>query len=599
MTRFYRNFIALSFLFVLAAGSLAQTNSRMRLAQAYERNGNYEQALEIYLDFYGQGNRAFGIIRGIQNSYKRMHRYPELVQFLQKLNRSYPGNLNYKIELGRACFLNQQKEKALEHWHSILSDQPKNISVYRLIGRIMTELRLLDEAAEVYLQAIKKIPKQESLYREVAFIRRAQLDYEQATTCFLRYYLSNIKQKSYVRSQFISMAKDEDAALRISKSIQSFLETHPNDTGLLEYQATLHIRLKQYQPALIIYKRLKNITLLLQFAREAALGNAYPYAIEAYQMALIPKQRINKQNNIRFSLAQTHYTWAQYLKQNRKPQPAQEQIQLAQNIIETLVSQKEDLHNRWRGLELNGDIQNVFLHDGQQAQKLYRQTVSETKSGPLNERIRLKMAEIYLMQNNLEQARLQYNKIKDKRYQHQAKFQLAQLDYYQGNFTKALNRYDNLKKNLATRDTLINNVLEQLNQINAFRSDSASLAQFAKAEFLARQQKLNLAANQFAQLYQGHKLIAVSAGLNAAKLFIQMNKPEQAARILTDLLEKYPQHANADRALVLLAQISERKEKPEAALALYLQLIAKYPDSFLIDHARERARHLQMNNGVL
>ena len=255
MTRFCRNFIALSVLFVFAAGTLAQTNSRLRLAQAYERNGNYKQALEIYLDFYGQGKREFGIIHGIQNSYKGLHRYPELVQFLQKLNRSYPGNLNYKIELGRAYFLNQQKEKALEHWFSLIAEQPKNKAAYQLIGRIMTELRLLDEAVEVYLQAIKNISKQENLYREVAYIRRAQLDYEQATTYLLQYYLSNVKQKNYVRSQFISMAKDEDAAQRISKSIQTFIEAHPKDTGLLEYQATLHIRLKQYKPALNIYKR--------------------------------------------------------------------------------------------------------------------------------------------------------------------------------------------------------------------------------------------------------------------------------------------------------------------------------------------------------
>jgi len=94
-------------------------------------------------------------------------------------------------------------------------------------------------------------------------------------------------------------------------------------------------------------------------------------------------------------------------------------------------------------------------------------------------------------------------------------------------------------------------------------------------------------------------LIAVSAGLYAAKLLNQITKSEEATRILGELLEKYPQHANADLALLELAQIYEQGEKPETALALYLQLIAKYPDSFLIDQARERARYLQMNNGVL
>ena len=274
MTRFCRNFTVLSLLFLLTAAAFAQTDSRLRLAQAYERAGNYEPALEIYLDYYQKGNRAYGIIRGIQNAYRHLHRYPELVHFLQDLNRAFPANLSYKIELGRAYYLNQQKEKALQQWQNAVAGQPANTGAYRLVGRVMTELRLLDEAADLYLQAIKTIKKQESLYRDIANIRRAQLDYGRAAENLLLLYHFDRKQKSYVRSQLTAMAKDEEAAIKILTAIQKYAAAHPKDSGAFEFKALMHIRLKQFAQALEIYKKLKNGNLLLQFAREAVTGKA-------------------------------------------------------------------------------------------------------------------------------------------------------------------------------------------------------------------------------------------------------------------------------------------------------------------------------------
>ena len=597
MTRFCRNFIVLSLLFLLTAAAFAQTDSRLRLAQAYERAGNYEPALEIYLDYYQKGKRSYGIIRGIQNAYRHLHHYPELVDFLQNLSRTYPANLNYQIELGRAYYLNQQKDKALQQWQNAVAGHPANTGVYRIVGQIMTELRLLDEAADLYQRAIKTIKNQESLYRDIANIRRAQLDYGRAAENLLLWYHYDHKQKNYVRSQLAAMAKDEEAASKILTAIQKYSAAYPKDNGAFEFKALMHIRLKQYAKALKIYKKLKNINLLLQFAREAVLGKAFPFAIEAYKLALIPKQKTRRKNDIRYDLAKTYYAQAVWLRQQGETDLSQDALRQAELILAEGAAQKNDFRTRQRSLELEGDIYGQFLNDPQKALSFYQQALSSARSNSANDRIRLKAAGIYLRQNKLNKALDQYKLISSRQYGAVALFRSARITYFQGRFSAALEQLIKLQSKLSVRDTLFNNVLRQRQFIEQFRGDSLRLSRFAAAELLERQKQFASAAEAFEQLYRNGGELAAEAGLRAAQLFERLNDINKSSAILEQMAKQFPEGQQTDHILFLLAAVKEKQNQPKEALALYMRIITNFPDSFQIDQARENARRLRTLNG--
>ncbi len=597
MTRFCRNFIVLSLLFLLTAAAFAQTDVRLRLAQSYERAGNYEPALEIYLDYYHNGNRAFGIVHGIQKAYLNLHRYPELVHFLQDLNHRFPSNLSYKIELGRAYYLNQQKDKALQQWRKTVAEQPSNITAYRFTGRVMTELRLLDEAADLYLQAIKTVKKQGSLYRDIANIRRAQLDYGRATKNLLLWYRSDRKQKSYVHSQLTAMAKDEEAAVKILKAVQSFAAAYPRDSGLSEFEALMHIRLKQFAQALEIYKKLKSINLLLQFAREAVLGKAFSFAIEAYRLALVPNQQPRRKNEIRYYLAKTYYAQAIWLRQQEKTDLSQDALRQAEKILTEGAAQKNDFRTRQYSLELEGDIHSQFLYDPQKALSFYQRALTTVRGNSANDRIRLKVAEIYLRRNYLSKALGQYKLISSRQYGTVALFCSAKISYFQGRFSAALEQLTKLQNKLSVRDTLFNNVLKQRQFIEQFRSDSLHLNRFAAAELLERQQQFASAAKALEQLYRDGGNLAEEAGLRAAQLFDRLHDLNKSALLLKQMTEQFPEGQQADRVLFLLAAVKEKQNQPKEALALYMRIITHFPDSFQIDQARENARRLRTLNG--
>ena len=345
------------------------------------------------------------------------------------------------------------------------------------------------------------------------------------------------------------------------------------------------------------YKKLKNINLLLQFAREAVLGKAFPFAIEAYKLALIPKQKTRRKNDIRYDLAKTYYAQAVWLRQQGETDLSQDALRQAELILAEGAAQKNDFRTRQRSLELEGDIYGQFLNDPPKALAFYQQALSSARSNSANDRIRLKAAGIYLRQNKLNKALDQYKLISSRQYGAEALFRSAQISYFQAQFSVALEQLIKLQSKLSVRDTLFNNVLRQRQFIEQFRGDSLRLSRFAAAELLEQQQQFASAAEAFEQLYRNGGELAAEAGLRAAQLFERLNDINKSSAILEQMAKQFPEGQQTDHILFLLAAVKEKQNQPKEALALYMRIITNFPDSFQIDQARENARRLRTLNG--
>lgn len=568
-----------------------QHNTAARLAQAYERGGNFEAALEIYLKQYAAGQVDYGIIFGIKKCYTELHRYPQLVNFLQQVLQKQPGNINVMVELGGAYYLNQQKEQALQQWNSVLQHYKNNAGAYRLVARKMAEYRLLDEAVHVYQKAIDTIKNQQSLYRDMAYLRRAQLDYAAAAKYLLNYYFYQKKQLGFVRSQLIAMAVDDSAAKRILEQISAFEKKYPAEQGLQQLKATMLQRLKQYDQAFEIYKRLGQLSRMQQFALQTKAAGAYRWAVEAYHYLMDRQNRFNLKNTERLNLASTLFLWAQKLRQ--QGQDGSDKLNAALSELIALSSQTRDRSARLRSLVLQADIQNRWFADSDQALKLYRQLITEAPHDLLSDQARLKAAAIYRKDNNLSQAARMLAAVDSKPMYKKARFELAELAYYQGRFSQALKGYEHLLENLATNDTLFNNLFSRRGFVQTFRSDSLNLATFARAELLERQQQQREAQQLFAQLARGNSALAFPSGFKAAELALQLNDPAGTIELLDSLSTRNPDHPDRDRLLLLQGRILEKQGLRQAALDHYLKLIAAYPHSFYITTARERARSIR------
>jgi tetratricopeptide (TPR) repeat protein len=599
--KYYRILIQISISALILIFSVkpvfAQDKNRLKIAAALEKSGSYEESLDIYLTLFNKGNSSHTVISGIKKNYVKLRRYEEMINFFNPLIKRFPKRINYKIDLGSAYYLNDNKKQAMEIWEQVYNSQPPNSMNYRLTGMAMIELRLYDEAAQVYKKAIQNIKNQESLYRDIAMLYKARLNYEQAVQNNLLYYSFYKKQINYVRSQIISMSKDDEAVERIIASMENFIKIHnTTDAVIEELLAGMYIKKKDFEHAFSLYKKLhkKNIkqNYLWRFAREAEANNAFDYSIKAYQTALSAKISDQLHANLKYNLARSHYYLGRQLAAKGKNETGQRQVNEAIRLLEEVIQKNAAMQFTWRSIELQADINQSFYNDIDKAIRLYeRLTASKGRKEALD-RVKIKLGNAYLLKNDLQTAGNYYNNISTRPYQNLGAFNLAEIDYFKGQFAKAKEQYERLLSNVLLKDSLTNNAMERIITIEQYVSDSTALAQFSAAGLLERRQKLSEAAKIVAGLFEVQKEISPLAGIEAALIYIKLDKLEDGQNILNKFTASYKDDRNIDRAYFLLADIYNKQQNYKQALDNYRTILVDYPASFYLEQARERARAL-------
>ncbi len=597
--RYFPKFLHTAFfVFIMILTVSAQApNREQKIADFLKNSGNYEQALSLYLKIFHSSKPNYILITNIQDCYEKLKQYPELISFLNDLIRKYPENLEYKIKLGRAYYLDGQADKAFALWDSLLQKYPKNIYLYRSLGANLIQLRLYERAIRVYRAAIEHIPRQKSLYREIALIYRARLDYAEALKNYLNYFKAFPTQYGYIRSQIIAMSSDTSAIWPMIKVLQEYQKDNRDLIGASELLADLYLRSKKFAAAfdvyLSIYKKMRASNYLLRFAHKAADAEAYDFAVKALQILRRDASDQKQRQMFQLELARNYYRWARQLAQAGQEKESFKKIKKAESFADALIKARPASGYRWAAYDLKGDLALKYYQDVDQAIDWYRKVLQTSIDYRYKDRTRLKLSECYLMKGDLPGTLHTLNRIRSAMYTHLVDFKKADLLFYQGKLTPARQAFQALSQKLSPEDSLANNVLERLLLLNRSQSDSTVLVQYGHAELLIRQKKLSEAARVFESLAKKHSSLSAQCGEQAVRLFIKLGKFERAASLIRAIEKEYPDYVNNDRLYFLLATARQKQGQWKEAFVTYQTLITKYPDSFLLEKAREKARYIR------
>jgi len=576
----------------MAAPLSAQSPSPLPLANALSQAGSYEQALQIYLNLFNNGRHDYQVISGIKTSYEKLSRYKAMITFFQKLSRQNPQNIDYRLSLGQAYFLDGQKEQALKIWRAVYRASPPNLTRYRLVGLTLIRLNLYNEAIAVFREALQKVNNKETLYGDLARLYRAQLDYEQAAYYFLKYYHHYKNQQNYVRSQIVAMTRDKEAAPLLIKGVEKFKREIADDTFVEETEAALYIRLKNFKKAFAIYQNIQHQNpaknFMRRFAEKAAANRAYDFALKAYRLLLQKQHDLNHRAPYLLRIAQIDYALA---RTHTVSERNQKYVRHALDQLKKLSATTLSAMLRLNSLELRGDIYHDYFNDADRAVSFYNAALKINPDHRVSDNIRLKLAKVYLEKNDLPQAQTFYMQVRSRAYLHPAAFQLARLNYFEGRFAAAQKQLNNLLNQTSAADTIVNNALKLSMFIARFHSDSLMLTRFALAELLQAQKHLSQAARAFGKLFEAKNALSAPAAIKAARLYIHLAQPAQAQKILETFLKRYPNNPQADGALFLLAGLLENV-RPAQALKIYNTLLIHFPQSFYLEKTRAKARIL-------
>lgn len=585
--------ISLFGLLLTSSLSAQELEIELRKARNFAANGLYEEALLLYKEHYSKGNRSPLVVNGMNQAYKELKRYNEWISFLKNVVPSQPKNYNLKIILGEAYYLTEQKEQAFITWKEVYNTPKPEIMRFRLTAQKMIRLRLLTEAIAVYEHALKAIPSQTVLNLDIARLNKALFNYEQATHYFFNYVLTRPKQKNYVRGQLMAMGKEEEITKRIIKAVNAF---NDKDNPLIkELAAYLHMRLKQYDRAWEIVIELEQrfgagkFPYLTNFAKEAQKDKAFNWVVKSYTHMLGFNNAV-KAASTKLKLAQTWYDWAKEGPTLNKAEDSEARLQKALDLLNGLIS--ENSHVKDAAAELSADIYSTHLKKHSEALRFLEIVALKRISANSADRVRLKKAELLLILGEFVKAENLFSVIKTHNLKSQAMYSKALLYYYNGKFKNASAGFNALVKQFGYRDTLANNALEFILEIEQFSKDSLTYSTYTQAALLQHQQKTEQAIEFYKKLCVNEGALSEKACFKLLKIYKQYGEKQKALTLLKEYVEVGGKRDNADYAQFMLAGLYNELGQRKKALQHYQTLIMYYPNSFYIDDAREKAREL-------
>jgi tetratricopeptide (TPR) repeat protein len=224
---------------------------------------------------------------------------------------------------------------------------------------------------------------------------------------------------------------------------------------------------------------------------------------------------------------------------------------------------------------------------------------------PLNQRgtafIKLALGDILVYDKKFNEALIYFSQIQQRLKNdvlgQNARYKVAETSFYKGDFKWALTQ---LKVLRSSTSQLIANDAMQLSLLisdNSLEdSTQTALKKYARADFLAYQNKTQEAVDALEDILQNHKgeKIEDEALLRQAQLLESQKRYDAAELNYLKITEFYGNGILADDAYYALGELyRKRLDQPDKAKAQYEKIIYNYQDSYYFPQARKNFRILR------
>ena len=169
--------------------AFAQTQDELnllRLAQSFERAGEYERALKIYEELYNNNptNRVY--LEAIVRLNTQTKNYDRAIKLAQSWLSSHPDDIDMMARLGDVNFKAGNEKEAIEIWDKIVKTYRNNPGIYRMVADYLIQNRLYDKAIQ-YLTTAQKIAGVPELYSfEIAMLYEFTMRFDKAVEEYIK-----------------------------------------------------------------------------------------------------------------------------------------------------------------------------------------------------------------------------------------------------------------------------------------------------------------------------------------------------------------------------------------------------------------------------
>ncbi|NLO18926.1 MAG: tetratricopeptide repeat protein [Ignavibacteria bacterium] len=588
------------FLYLLPITILSQgaAEEKYRLAESYEKSGDFNNSSRIYEELFNQNPRVEKYFLGLARSFKQQSRYSELLPYVDKrLEYSKTiETLSLKAEL--LWQLGDYKE-ANQIWAETLELGRYSIDAFTCLMQSQISLRLFDKAIATIENARSSLKDNLVFADELSQLYIATGNFSKGAVEILNFFekTNNLPQ---TQGRLQALMSDEAAISYISDLLKK-KKTSAASLNYLRLYAWFLRAINDFDSAFDIYisideKQKSNGREILRFAEDSRADEQLEVALKAFSYLIkLGKACPYHQNAL--------YGYSRTLEAKLKDSKEITNEFLA-DIIKQYKKIAEDYPNSNIGFDSRYRIAFLYfeyMNKPDEAVKELNAVINNLAAGQIAATAKNLLGQIYISQNKLSDAKnIFFNVISTYRRSYQlevefAEFELGELYFFEGNIDSAKVHYGNAAINL--KSLVSNDALQRIILIESNADCPDELISFAKAEFFEKQRKFEDAANVYRQLAssspQSECNLSELSLLRLANISrVQLN-PEEERAFLLQLVQKFSDSIFMDLALLSLANSFYLEGNNDEALRYYTEILNKFPRSIYLTEVRDKIRKIR------
>jgi tetratricopeptide (TPR) repeat protein len=594
----------LFFLFVIIQlHTFAQPGTDEQLALQFYQNKEFDKALDYYEKLYNKKSpeayyQPYLICLLETKDFKKAEK------IAKKQVKQNQEQVNFIVDLGNVYYRADDIEKAKTTWETAVKSIKYDDQVFAVANAFQT-IRQYNFAIATYLKG-RKISQSNYPYSfELAEVYKLLGD----RTAMINEYLDILEtQDSYIQSvqNALQTSFGNDAEQKQNDLLKTELlkriSKNPDKTIFSELLIWMQIQQKDWEGAYIQAKALdkrkkEEGNRVMALAQLFAQNDAYDVAIKAYNYVIAKGPEVYYYTNARIELLNVYYQKV-VTKGNYTPADLTE---LEKNFT-TTINELGKSASTVMLLKNLAHLQAFYMNKTDEAKMLLEEAIEMPQLSPATQaECKLELADVLLMTGDIWEASLRYSQV-EKAFKYdaigqEAKFRVAKISYYTGDFGWAQTQLDVLKgatSKLISNDAM--NLSLLISDALAIDTNEAPLELFALADlytFRNLDDKAITLLDSLNKTYPNHAL-ADDIIYKKAQIALKHSQYNEAAAYYEELLKNYGEDLLGDDALYKLAELNENQFKnTEKAKELYQQLMEKYPDSLYVVEARKRFRRLR------
>lgn len=576
------------------------------LAQNFEQVGEFEKAKQIFEELYQQQPTNFQFFDALNRVYLQLKEYDKSITIIEQRLNSNQQDINLYGLLGKTYYLKGDEKKAFETWDEALRKFPGDPTNYRMIANYAIERRAFEKAIE-YLNKGKEITDDPRIFSfDLANIYSLTMRYNDAANEYCSLISSHPNQYQLIESKILSYINKPDALEKTIEAVEGY-----SKGNLVEFDY-LYARLlmekgeldKAFEVYLEIDKKQNNLGAdLYNFANFAYMEKEYELAAKVFNevIQLYPSSPVISSAKLGYAKTMEEALNKKFASNDNSWKPFYKTEKMNNEEIDKVVEGYNELVDLYPHTEVAGEsllrIGRIYLYkkdDLSSAESYFSRVVKDYSNSRFIFDAYKELAEINILNDDLNIAEQNLQNIVENNragedQKNPARYELAKVKFYNGDFSSAKNHLNEVLNNL--KDNIANDAIDLSLLLNTNMNDSSNLLKFAKAEKLVAQRKYEQASTLFKEIASSNQqgfVLQNRAEIREAEIELAMGSLEGSISVLLEISAKQEKNIYADRAVFLLGRIYQYGLKDDIkATEMYESLLAKFPNSLYLDEARE------------